>query len=150
MTMWSTADALNGTPRLPRLETLRVWLGRAALALALILGARGLFLALEPPGQAIKAELLAAAADIDRLPWGAPPDTFSRAIERHFPRGVVIDPSGLPAYVAVTLPHLDKRACLDAEVAARRVEGPVVIALTGYAAAADCREDNDMTWRLMP
>jgi len=45
---------------------------------------------------------------------------------------------------------LDRTTCLDAIATARRLEGEVVVELLDYAAPADCRDDNDMTWRFMP
>ena len=149
--MRSTATSFNGASRVSFREPLRLWLGWAVLVLALALGARWLFLELEPPGQAIRGDLMAAAAEIRRLPWNAPPDSVRRAIALPFPRGgVAVDTAGLPAYATVTLLHLSKATCLDAEIAARRVDGSVVIALAAYASPKDCRDDNDMTWRLMP
>lgn len=151
MTSWSMDEPLERRGSGPLPLTLRLWRSPPALAFALALGAWGLLLALEPPGQAIKDELVAAAADMGRLPWGAPPDSVKQAIEHSFPhRNVIVDPAGLPAYASVTLLHLSKAACLDAEVAARRVEGPVLVTLVAYGSPGECRDENDMTWRLMP
>ena len=149
MTMWSRN--LDGAGRMSFIGALRGWLRPFVLVLVLALGARWIFLVLEPPGEAIRDDLAAAAADIGRLPWSAPPESVRRAIALRFPyRDVVVDPAGFPVYAKVTLLHLDKAACLDVAVAARRIEGSVVVALSAYAAPEDCRDDNAMTWRLMP
>lgn len=125
----------------------RFWL---VLALGLSLAA-GLALhgALEPPGQRIRSELEAAAADLQSAP-ALPSERALQQLRRHFrDHDVTIDTSSWPV-VSVTFRRLSAIACRQAAVEARRIDGLVVIALEGCRTTADCREDGDMTWRLMP
>lgn len=127
---------------------------RAFGALGLVAAAffgGGIWHALESPGQAIRAELSAAAADMTSAPANLPPEELERSVKRHFVgEDVTIDPAGFPARVAVTLHGLDRGACADAASVARRIEGLAVIELQGYRSAADCGEHNDMRWQILP
>jgi hypothetical protein len=123
----------------------------ALLALALVavpLGAE-LDSALQSPGQAIRGELKAAAAELER-PQVQASEAVLRRLRDHFPRRqVTIDARSWPL-VLLTLHGVDKSSCSDAASAARRIEGLVVVELEGYQAAGDCHAENDMTWRIMP
>lgn len=122
----------------------------AFLAIAFI-GGNEFVLAMQSPGQTLRGELAAAAATVRASPASGSADELRRAVQRHFrDQAVRVDPTGFPAHVAVTLYGLDRDTCLDAEATARRIEGLVVVDLQGYRSAADCRDENDMTWRIMP
>jgi hypothetical protein len=124
--------------------------GAFGLVAAAFLGG-GLWHARQSPGQAIRTELVAAAADMTSAPANLPPEELKRDVKRHFLGQVVtIDPAGFPAQVAVTIHGLDRDACIDAASVARRIEGLAVIALEGYRSADDCGERNDMRWQILP
>jgi hypothetical protein len=137
--------ARGSLTRLPR--TLRV-----LMAAWLVLAAGyETSLALQSPAQRIRYELKAAAADLHALPWTRADDRVQLAIARNLDdRAFQVDVAKFPAEVAVTLPSLDRKTCIEARTAARRIEGPVVVALDGYGSVADCRDDNTMVWRIMP
>lgn len=128
-------------------------LPRSLWVLILVVGAffagQQLLLALQSPGQAIRTALAGAAAEV-QSPRVQPTQAVRQAILRHF-RGyaATLDARAWPQ-IAVTLHGLDMTTCRDAESAARRTEGLVVVQLEAYRNAADCRGRNDMTWRIMP
>jgi hypothetical protein len=125
-----------------------VW-GLAILALALVAVFR-LHHVLEAPGQLIRDQLEDAAAELGQ-PALAPSEALRQAIVRHFDRQrVLVDMTSHWPNVSVTLRNLDRDTCIDASVAARRIEGAVLIRLDGYRAETDCVRENDMTWRIMP
>jgi hypothetical protein len=118
---------------------------------AALVGAEQASLALQSPGHAIRRELAAAGAEAERLSWSTPAERVRQSIERRFTGyHARVNPTGFPAYVTVTLHGLSREACFDAERVARRVEGSVVIAIEGQSAAEDCRDDAELTWRIMP
>jgi hypothetical protein len=122
-----------------------------AAAALLLFAAAQLWQALRTPAQAIRDELAAAADDTAALPWNTPPDQVQRAVADHFSnRAVRIDPARFPVDVSVELSGLDRETCLGARRSAGRLEGSVVVALEGYANAADCGARNAMTWHIMP
>lgn len=126
---------------------------RSVWALVFIAGAffagQQLLLALQSPGQAIRTALAGAAAEV-QSPRVQPTEAVRRAILQHFRNyAVTLDARAWPQ-IAVTLHGLDAETCRDAQAAARRSEGLVVIQLQAYRDAADCRGRNDMTWRIMP
>jgi hypothetical protein len=126
---------------------------RSVRVLALVLGAvfaaQQLVLALQTPGQAIRAALAGAAAEV-QSPRVQPTDAVRRAILGHFRAyDATLDARAWPQ-VAVTLRGLDADTCRDVQAAARRIEGLVVVQLEGYRDAVTCRDSNDMTWRIMP
>ena len=124
--------------------------GALGLIAAVFLGG-GVLHALQSPGQAIRSELAAAAADMASAPANLPPQDLKRNIERHFiGQEATVDPAGFPARVAVTLHGLGHDACVDAASVARRIEGLAVIELQGYPSPADCGEHNDMRWQILP
>jgi hypothetical protein len=124
--------------------------GAFGLIAAAFLGG-GLWHALQSPGQAIRSELTAAAADMTSAPATLPPEELQRNAKRHFlGQEVTIDPAGFPARVAVTIHGLDRDTCVDAASVARRIEGLAVIELEGYRSADDCGERNDMRWQILP
>lgn len=131
--------------RLPR----AVWLlGTVGLVLA---ASYQLSSALESPAQRIKRELTAAAAEVGALPWNRSSEQVQLAVGWYFSsRAVRVDATRFPSEVAVTLPGLDRNTCVEASARARRIEGLVVVALEGYGSAQNCRDDNNMTWRIMP
>lgn len=110
-----------------------------------------LFAALRPPGQIIRGELEAAAAEVRSLPANEPISAVGQAVGRHFrDHSASVDARGYPAPLTVTLYGLDQATCRDAADAARRIEGLVVVSLLGYGSPGDCRAKNDMTWRISP
>ena len=119
-------------------------------AIALVLAAGfELNAALQSPGQAIRGELRAAAADL-QAPQAAPSERVLARLRYHFrDREMSVDAAFWPL-VLVTLHHIDRSTCRDAAAIARRIEGLVVVELEHYRDAGECRDTNDMTWRLMP
>jgi hypothetical protein len=109
----------------------------------------------EPPGDAIRRELKAAAAEIAaetriRLVLGPSPAALA-AMRRHFSgQEVSIAMSSASSIIAVTLHGVDHKACVDAAAKVRRIDGSVVVILQGYGAPEDCDIRNDMTWWIMP
>ena len=129
--------------RLPRIPRVIVVLG---LVIALACALR---VALQSPGQTIRGELKAAAADLRSAP-PAPSGPVLKGLSGHFPhRMVSIDPRVWPQ-VSVTLHGVARDDCRDAASVASRIEGLVVVELENYRAADDCGDANDMTWRIMP
>jgi hypothetical protein len=127
------------------------WLGSLALIAIALVGTRQTFLALQSPGHAIRRELTAAGAEMGQLSWSTPTESVRQSIEHRFARyHVKVNPAGFPAYVTVTLHGLSREACFDAERAARRVEGSVVIAIEGQSVPEDCDDNAELTWRIMP
>jgi hypothetical protein len=136
-------QAARRTPRV-------LWL---VLAILLSWGVEyGVYSAFEPHGAALRHELKAAAAVLHTQLVLQPTPALRAAIREHFPAETVeVQTDGLwPPVVAVRLHGLTRDDCLNAVHDARRIDGPVVIALQGYGSATDCREENDMTWWLMP
>ncbi len=125
---------------------------RLLAAVGLVLAAsHQLSLALESPAQRITRQLTAAAAAVGALPWNHSSERVHSAVGWNFSgRAVRVDATRFPADVAVTLPGLDRNTCVEASARARRIEGPVVVALEGYGSAQDCRDDNTMIWHIMP
>jgi len=120
-------------------------------AMILLLAADQVWIGLQSPARAIRSGLAAAAEDTATLRWTTPPDEVRQAIATHFPGyDVRVDPTRFPVEVSVVLPAVGRTTCLEARALARRIEGAVVVALDGYGHAADCRGENDMTWRIMP
>lgn len=131
--------------RLPRQVKLVV------AAAMLLVAADQLWFALQTPAQAIRDGLVAAAAETDALPWTASPAEVQLAVSRQFSgRAVSVDATRFPVEVSVALAGVDRATCLEARRRIHRIEGAVVVALDGYGSAADCRAQNDMTWRIMP
>jgi hypothetical protein len=134
--------------------TLKSPRARASGILGLIAAAffgGGLWHVLQSPGQTIRSELAAAAADMKSAPANLRPDELRRDVRRHFlGHAVTVDPSGFPARVAVTIHGLDRSACLDAASVARRIEGLAVIELQGYGSPDQCGGRNDMQWQILP
>lgn len=135
----------------------RAWWSRLARPLSIlvllavaIVGGNEALTALQSPGQAIRSELVAAAAELISPAGSHPTEASTRAIRRHFDEHSVTLQTDLWPLVSVTLHHLDKATCADASTAARRIEGLVVVELDAYRSPADCGADNAMTWRLLP
>jgi hypothetical protein len=106
--------------------------------------------ALRAPSATIRSELTAAAVELARPVAARPTEGQLSAIRAHFPaRDATVDASAWPQ-IAVTLRHLDQGTCDEVLGAARRIEGLVVVELERYRSAADCGQDNDMTWRITP
>jgi len=100
-------------------------------------------------GAAIRHELARAAAEM-RSPGPEARETDKSALLRHFPgQRATVDTRFWPEAV-VTLHGLDRPTCIDAADVAGRIDGLVVVQLEGYAAPTDCKEMNDMSWRIMP
>ena len=115
----------------------------------LFLAALAVFSAWQTTGQAIRNALTAAAADV-HAQLGKPQAAVLSTIEgRFYGRGASIQAQSWPDFV-VTLHDLDHEACIDAQSEAGRLEGIVVIELFTQHSPEDCRETNDMSWRIMP
>jgi hypothetical protein len=120
------------------------------LALALV-GIGQLYLVLQQPGRVIRRELVAAAGEFGSALVPNPTDAVRGAMRRHFGEADVdIDASQVWPNVAVTIRGLNREACAAAALAARRIDGPIVVNLDTPRSPADCRDRNDMTWRIMP
>ncbi|HXZ01168.1 MAG TPA: hypothetical protein VEI03_14300 [Stellaceae bacterium] len=133
------------TRRLPR----ALWIVLAVLASWS--AEYGVYRAFEPPGPALRRELLGAADEL-RAPWVPQPTTALRqAIRRHFRESDIdIDTARYWPNVVVSLHGVSRDGCAAAVPETRRIEGPVVVALERYRSAAECGERNDMIWWLMP
>jgi hypothetical protein len=124
---------------------------RTLMAAALALGAVAFLFANEPHGGAIRGDLAAAASRLKDVPQNASDARVDAVLRDEFVgEDATIDPSDFPTAVAVTLHGLDRASCLDALRTARRIEGGVVVQLQGYGSGAECGDNNEMTWRLMP
>ena len=146
-----SAATLDHRPSRSVFELLTGWFAYPALVAAAILGAYQLFLALQSPGQVIRRELIAAGAEMRSMPWRTSPDRIREGIQRHFAGySVTVDPAGFPAYAKVTLGGLSRDVCFDANLIARRIEGDVVIAIEKASVGQICRDDAEVTWRIMP
>lgn len=122
-----------------------------ACAGAVLLAGYQLFVPLETPGDAIRSELEAAAAEMGAqlVPQASP--AVLAAMRRDFSgQDVSITASATSSIIVVTLHGLDREACVKAAATARRIVGPVVVVLPGFAAPEDCGGRNDMTWWIMP
>jgi hypothetical protein len=118
---------------------------------ALVVTALALLFASPSPGAAIREDLGAAAAIAGTMPAKTKPEAVVQAMHAVFPgRTLTVDADAFPAVIYVTLRALDKENCAALLASARRIEGLVVIDLEHYRSAADCRDSNDMTWRIMP
>jgi hypothetical protein len=132
--------------RLFSTRRLSVLAGAAAVVAAL-----ALLFASPPPADAIHDELIAAGAAAAVLPATAKLERVVGAMHETFRgRAISVDANAFPAAIYVTLHALDKPICAALLDSARRIEGLVVIDLEHYRAASDCRDSNDMTWRVMP
>jgi hypothetical protein len=128
----------------PRSTRIIAGAAAAVVALAFLFAAR-------PPGDAIRGDLASAAAALGTTPASASPARVAAVLRAALPgRALRVDPAGFPTVVAITLQGLDWQTCVAAERSARRLEGRVVVELDGYPSPEDCRDANDMTWRLMP
>lgn len=124
-----------------------VWL-LAILAIAVL----AIVLALRPapPGDAIKSELGKAASEMSGEVWPVPTPAVLTAMRRDFHGRDVSVEAIRSKQIAVTLRGLDRQTCLGAATKARRIDGPAVVTLEGYGSPEECRDRNDMTWRIMP
>jgi hypothetical protein len=131
--------------RAPRL----LWI---VLAILLSWGVEyALYTAFEPHGLVLRHELQAAAMVLQAPLTLEPTPGLRQAIRRHFPgRDAEVDTARLWPIVTVRLSGVSREDCLEARRTARRMDGLVVIALQGYTSATDCRDQNTMTWWLMP
>ena len=93
---------------------------------------------------------MAAAAELASPAGPYPTEAATRAIQRHFRMHPATLQTKFWPQVSVTLHHLDKTTCAEASIAARRMEGLVVIEIEGYRSAKDCGDDNAMTWSILP
>jgi hypothetical protein len=124
---------------------------RAFAAAAAALAALSFLFASEPPGQAVRGDLAAAAARLGAMPETASPARVASDLVRDFSgEDATVDPAQFPAAVTVTLHGLDRNSCKAALRSAQRIEGRVVVELENRDANAQCGERNDLTWRLMP
>jgi hypothetical protein len=129
--------------RIPR--PILALLGLAAVAV----GGQQLSVAMQSPGETIRAALVAAAADMRAPETAQPSRDMLQAVGQHFDAQASIGAAFWP-HVTVTLHDVDRNTCVDATAAARRIEGLVVVELEKYGTAADCGVSNDMTWWIMP
>ena len=127
-----------------------IYLGALTLVTAALIGGDELLEARRPPGDAIRRELVAAAGELASPLGPYPSAAAARALRRHFRGRPAILQTTFWPQVSVTLRHLDRTTCIDARIAARRLEGLVVVELEGYRAAEDCGDDNDMSWWILP
>jgi hypothetical protein len=143
MTQLSLLDTVTGwTQRLPRVAQM------LALAVLAVITYQQLSLVLQSPAQAIRRELLSAADQTAALSWSRSATEVQQAVTQRFDgRAVQVDAARFPAQVAVTVQGVDRITCLEARMLARRIEGPVVIALDGFRSAADCSDANAMSGR---
>ena len=133
--------------RFPPQVWIAVWLA-ALVGLAVIAGDT-LALSLQSPGATIRHELTQAADEM-HWPRAEPRPSDLSTILGHFPdRRATVDTTLWPDAI-VTLHGLDRATCIDAKAVAGRVEGLVVVELDRHAAAAQCRDTNDMSWWIMP
>jgi hypothetical protein len=121
-----------------------------ALAVAAVVGGNEALKATRSPGQAIRSELVAAAAELTSPSGAHPTEASTRAIRRHFRAHSATLQMDLWPLVSVTLRHIDNATCVDASTVARRMEGLVVVELEGYRSTEACGVDNAMTWRMLP
>jgi hypothetical protein len=142
-------NPVGGTDR-ARWSRLARALGALALVIAALVGGNEVLKASRSPGDAIRSELVAAAAELASPPGPYPTEAAARAIRRHFRTHPASLQTDFWPQASVTLHHLDNAACVDAGIVARRIEGLVVVELEGYRSAKDCGDDNDMTWRILP
>ncbi len=133
----------HGLPRIPWALPVSF-----AIALAAVL-AWQLHSMLQSPGQAIRDELEAAAADLRTAP-AVPSGPLLKRLSGHFPHRMVSVDTHVWPDVLVTLRGLGHDTCRDAASRARRIEGLVVVELVDRRRPADCGAANDMTWRIMP
>jgi hypothetical protein len=118
---------------------------------AILLVGYQLFVVLEPPGDAIRGELEAAAAETYSELMPEPSPAVLAAMRRHFSgQDVSIAATLASPTIALTLNGLDRETCIEAVAKARRIEGRVVVELQGYGASKDCGSRNKMTWLMMP
>jgi hypothetical protein len=140
------AAALSVRRPLPRLWILMLILG--FLGVAIPAGNQWAFSS-QSSGAAIRHELARAAAEM-RAPGPEARESDKSALLRHFPHErATLDTRFWPEAV-VTLHGLDRLTCIDAADVAGRIDGLVVVQLEGYAAPTDCKDMNDMSWRIMP
>jgi hypothetical protein len=126
------------------------FLAALALVIAALVGGNEVLKASRSPGDVIRSELVAAAAEFASPLGPYPTEAATRAIRGHFRAHPATLQMALWPQVSVTLHHLDKTACVDAGIVARRMEGLVVVELEGYRLAEDCSDDNNMTWWILP
>jgi hypothetical protein len=126
------------------------FLGALALVIAALIGGNEVLKASRSPGDVIRSELVAAAAELAAPLGPYPTEAATRAISHHFRAHAATLQMAFWPQVSVTLQHLDKTACVDAGIVARRMEGLVVVELEGYRSAEDCGDANDMTWWILP
>jgi len=135
----------------PRRPVWSAWRLPVLAGAAAVVAALALLFASQPPGMALRNALVAGGAEAAILPATTKPQAVVEALRPSFRgRTVSIDAEAFPAVVYVTVRALDKETCGAVVELARRIEGLVVIDLDHYSSAADCRDSNDMTWRLMP
>lgn len=136
--------------RVGRPRPLAARLALAGLLLLIAFGGVRFASTMTNPAYDFRSDLIRAGSEMQRLPWSTPHQDVGRALSSAFGRSVTVDPTGFPAYARVTIDHVAKDACIETLRVARRIEGEVVIMLLDYRVPADCRDDNAMTWRLMP
>jgi hypothetical protein len=121
-----------------------------AFVILALVGGNEVLKASRSPGDVIRHELAAAAAELASPAGPYPTEAGRRAILRHFrAHPAALETDHWPE-VSVSLLHLDRATCIDASLVARRIEGLVVVELMRYRSAADCGDDNDMTWLILP
>jgi hypothetical protein len=102
------------------------------------------------PGEAVRRELLLAAAEMQSRLLALPSPPVLAAMRGHLRQSASINAERYWPNVAVTFRGLDAAACRDALLHVRRLEGRVVVRLENYREPRDCGDANDMTWRIMP
>jgi len=149
MAISTSLTASTGSSRL--LQRLPQMLWVVAALVAGLAAEQALSAMLDPPGRALRRELQAAAGELQKPLVAQPTAALRHALRRHFHEaGVDVDTTRFWPDVVVSLRGMTQEECIAALHEARRIDGPVVVALEGYRSAEDCRERNYMTWRLMP
>ena len=131
-------------PALVRSHQLLGW------TIVLTLAALSFYVPSRSPGDIIRLELQAAAAEFDGQLLPTPSAAVLAAMRRDFYFQDVSIAIASDTTTAVTLHGLARGACIDARAKAKRLEGRSVITLRGFRTAEDCQNMNDMTWWIMP
>lgn len=146
------AEVADPSRTLRRLVQRTPQAARLLLAILLALAVEyPLSLAFQPPGLAIRHELEAAAGELHSQLFPQATPATRAALRAHFgDRDVDIDVKSAWPSVGVALHDVARAVCVDAVLAARRIDDPTVVDLEGYGRSEDCRERNEMRWWIRP
>src|SRR5260370_20096826 len=104
-------SAIGGSVRARRSRLARI-LWPAALIAAALFGGEAVLTALQSPGQAIRSELAAAAAELESPVGPQPTEAATRAIQRHFRSQAAAVSTEFWPQVSVTFKRLDRITCV--------------------------------------